>query len=156
MLEKKYGGVLRASRAARIIQHAYRQYSLNKNFAKLRLEIDKRRLSRRFTDTGRSKMIWMDAAASSGSIGASQVTIPLTSERAVFSQSTLTDHEAVTNSEQQSSKVKANSKATTTSYDSYYVKVLQKSHTMTVTMSEERSVHREQRFVGNSGMSFDP
>lgn len=61
MLKRKYGGEARASRAARVIQQAYRRYSLDKNFAKLKLEVDKRRLSRRFNEAGRSKTIWMDA-----------------------------------------------------------------------------------------------
>lgn len=60
MLERKYGGHLRARRAARIIQHAYRQYCMNKNFAKLRVESEERRLSRRFAEVGRSKTIWSD------------------------------------------------------------------------------------------------
>ena len=60
MLERKYGGQLRARRAARIIQQAYRQYCMNKNFAKLKVESEERRLSRRFAEFGRSKTIWSD------------------------------------------------------------------------------------------------
>ena len=44
-LEKKYGGYLRARRAATTIQLAYRRYSMNRNFAKLRLQSTE---SRRF------------------------------------------------------------------------------------------------------------
>ena len=60
MLKKKYGGDAKANRAARIIQQAYRRYSLDKNFAKLRLEVDRSRLSRRFNEAGRSKTIWTE------------------------------------------------------------------------------------------------
>ena len=60
MLERKYGGQLRARRAARIIQQAYRQYCMNKNFAKLKTESEERRLSRRFAELGRSKTVWSD------------------------------------------------------------------------------------------------
>lgn len=48
-LEDKYGGYTRANRAALKIQHMFRQYSLNRNFEKLRLEAgDSSRRSRRF------------------------------------------------------------------------------------------------------------
>lgn len=58
MLGRKYGGQTTASRAARVIQHAYRQYRLSRSFARMRLEVNaasssgatggERRLSRRF------------------------------------------------------------------------------------------------------------
>lgn len=50
MLERKYGDYTRANRAALKIQHMYRQYSLSRNFQKLRLEVgDSSRRSQRFT-----------------------------------------------------------------------------------------------------------
>ena len=60
LLEKKYGGSLVARRAARVIQNAYRQYSMNRNFTKLRSEADEKRLSRRFAEFSRSRTIWSD------------------------------------------------------------------------------------------------
>ncbi len=59
MLERKYGGHMRAKRAAKVIQHAYRQYCLNKNFDRLRTEAEERRL-RRLSEFGRSHTIWTD------------------------------------------------------------------------------------------------
>jgi len=49
-LSLKYGGYLRARRAATIIQQAYRQYSMSCSFAKLRLEAGESRRSRRFAN----------------------------------------------------------------------------------------------------------
>ena len=43
-----YGGYVRAKRAATIIQQTYRQYSMSRSFAKLRLEAGESRRSRRF------------------------------------------------------------------------------------------------------------
>ena len=49
LLEEKYGGYARANRAALKIQHMFRQFSLNRNFEKLRLEAgDSSRRSCRF------------------------------------------------------------------------------------------------------------
>jgi hypothetical protein len=53
-LSRKYGGYLRARRAATVIQQTYRQYSMSRSFAKLRLEAGESRRSRRF---GRRKPI---------------------------------------------------------------------------------------------------
>jgi len=44
----RYGGYMRAKRAATIIQQTYRQYSMSCSFAKLRLEAGESRRSRRF------------------------------------------------------------------------------------------------------------
>ena len=63
MLERKYGGHLRARRAARVIQQAYRHYRLNKNFDRLRFELEEKRL-RRMSEFVRSKTIWTDMVAS--------------------------------------------------------------------------------------------
>ncbi|XP_025106274.1 IQ motif and SEC7 domain-containing protein 1-like isoform X3 [Pomacea canaliculata] len=60
MLERKYGGSLRARRAARIIQRAYRHYCMNRNFQKLRHSVGERRLSKRLSELGRSNTIWTD------------------------------------------------------------------------------------------------
>ena len=60
LLQRKYGGQMRTRRAACIIQHAYRQHCMNKNFQKLCSEIGENRLSRRFSEFGRSKTIWSD------------------------------------------------------------------------------------------------
>lgn len=65
MLERKYGGHLRAKRAARIIQQAFRQYCMNRNFEKLRQGAGERRLSRRLGELGRSATIWSDMVADS-------------------------------------------------------------------------------------------
>lgn len=65
MLERKYGGHLRAKRAARIIQQAFRQYCMNKNFEKLRQGAGEKRLSRRLGELGRSATIWSDMVADS-------------------------------------------------------------------------------------------
>lgn len=62
ILEKKYGGSWRSRHAATIIQRAYRHYSLNKNFAKLRWEADEKRLSRRFIVFSHSHTVWSDLA----------------------------------------------------------------------------------------------
>jgi len=47
-LYAKYGGYMRAKRAATIIQQTYRQYSMSRSFAKLRLEAGESRRSQRF------------------------------------------------------------------------------------------------------------
>ncbi|XP_076447956.1 uncharacterized protein LOC143284806 isoform X3 [Babylonia areolata] len=60
MLERKYGGSLRARRAARTIQRAYRHYCMNRNFQKLRHSVGERRLSKRLSELGRSNTIWTD------------------------------------------------------------------------------------------------
>ena len=60
LLQRKYGGNLRTRRAACVIQHAYRQHCMNKNFQKLCSEVEENRLSRRFSEFGRSKTIWSD------------------------------------------------------------------------------------------------
>jgi hypothetical protein len=60
MLERKYGGSLRARRAARTIQRAYRSYCMNRNFQKLRHSVVERRLSKRLSELGRSNTIWTD------------------------------------------------------------------------------------------------
>lgn len=60
MLERKYGGSIRSRRAARTIQRAFRQYCLNKNFQKLRHSYGERRLSKRFSELGRSNTVWSD------------------------------------------------------------------------------------------------
>ena len=60
LLQRKYGGKSRTRRAACIIQHAYRQHCMNKNFQKLCSEVGENRLSRRFSEFGRSKTIWSD------------------------------------------------------------------------------------------------
>jgi len=44
----RYGGYVRAKRAATIIQQTYRQYSMSRSFAKLRLESGESRRSQRF------------------------------------------------------------------------------------------------------------
>lgn len=44
----KYGGYMRAKHAATIIQQTYRQYSMSRSFAKLRLEAGESRRSQRF------------------------------------------------------------------------------------------------------------
>jgi len=44
----KYGGYVRAKHAATIIQQTYRQYSMSRSFAKLRLEAGESRRSQRF------------------------------------------------------------------------------------------------------------
>lgn len=56
MLERRYGGSVKARRAAKTIQRAYRQYSMNKNFQKLRNSVAERRLSK----LGRSNTVWSD------------------------------------------------------------------------------------------------
>jgi len=45
----EYGGYVRAKRAATIIQQTYRQYSMSRSFAKLRMEAGESRRSQRFT-----------------------------------------------------------------------------------------------------------
>ena len=60
MLERKYGGSLRARRAARTIQRAYRHYCMNRNFQKLRHSVGERRLSKRLSELGRSNTVWTD------------------------------------------------------------------------------------------------
>nr|XP_006815988.1 PREDICTED: IQ motif and SEC7 domain-containing protein 2-like [Saccoglossus kowalevskii] len=49
MLQKKYGGRLITKRAATKIQEAFRQYSMTKNFEKIRSAKSENRMSRRFT-----------------------------------------------------------------------------------------------------------
>jgi len=44
----RYGGYMRAKRAATVIQQTYRQYSMSRSFAKLRLEAGESRRSQRF------------------------------------------------------------------------------------------------------------
>ncbi len=67
MLERKYGGHLKAKRAARIIQQAFRQYSMNRNFERLRTMTNEKRLSRHME---RSNTIWTDMVVeSSYSVG---------------------------------------------------------------------------------------
>ncbi|XP_052282699.1 IQ motif and SEC7 domain-containing protein 2-like isoform X2 [Dreissena polymorpha] len=56
MLERRYGGSIKSRRAAKIIQRAYRQYSMNKNFQKLRNSVAERRHSK----LGRSNTVWSD------------------------------------------------------------------------------------------------
>ena len=65
MLERKYGGSLRARRAARTIQRAYRSYCMNRNFQKLRHSVGERRLSKRLSELGRSNTIWTDRISGS-------------------------------------------------------------------------------------------
>ena len=65
MLERKYGGPVRARRAARVIQQAFRQYCMNKNFEKLRSVAGEKRLSRRFAELQRSNTIWTDMVVDS-------------------------------------------------------------------------------------------
>lgn len=60
MLERKYGGSIRSRRAAKIIQRAFRQYSMNKNFEKLRIAVGERRLSKRLSELGRSNTVSAD------------------------------------------------------------------------------------------------
>ena len=60
MLERKYGGSLRSRRAAKTIQQAFRQHSMNKNFEKLRHSAGERRLSKRLSELGRSNTVWTD------------------------------------------------------------------------------------------------
>ena len=60
MLERRYGGSVRSRRAAKIIQRAYRQYCMNRNFQKLRNSVAERRLSK----LGRSNTVWSDRIAS--------------------------------------------------------------------------------------------
>ena len=66
MLERKYGGHLIAKRAARIIQQAYRQYSMTRNFERLRTITNEKRLSRRWGNLERSNTIWTDMVMESG------------------------------------------------------------------------------------------
>ena len=66
MLERKYGGHVKARRAARVIQQAFRQYCMNKNFEKLRSVAGEKRLSRRFAELQRSNTIWTDMVVDSG------------------------------------------------------------------------------------------
>ena len=66
MLERKYGGHLIAKRAARIIQQAYRQYSMTRNFERLRSITNEKRLSRRWGNLERSNTIWTDMVMESG------------------------------------------------------------------------------------------
>ncbi|XP_067096437.1 IQ motif and SEC7 domain-containing protein 1 isoform X1 [Osmerus mordax] len=47
MLERKYGGSFMSRRAARIIQTAFRQYRMNKNFERLRSSASESRMTRR-------------------------------------------------------------------------------------------------------------
>jgi len=58
-----------ARHAATVIQHAYRQYCMTRNFAKLRWESDEKRLSRRFAEFSRSRSIWSDLAMTTTSRG---------------------------------------------------------------------------------------
>lgn len=62
MLERKYGGQLRAQRAARRIQQVYRNYRMNKKFGELLETFDERRITRRMAEFSRSKTIWTDRA----------------------------------------------------------------------------------------------
>ena len=66
MLERKYGGSIRSRRAAKIIQRAFRQYSMNKNFEKLRIAVGERRLSKRLSDIGRSSTVYTDRISLDG------------------------------------------------------------------------------------------
>ncbi|XP_078341009.1 IQ motif and SEC7 domain-containing protein 1-like isoform X4 [Crassostrea virginica] len=68
MLERKYGGSIRSRRAAKIIQRAFRQYSMNKNFEKLRIAVGERRLSKRLSELGRSNTVSADTYFIGGSI----------------------------------------------------------------------------------------
>ncbi|XP_062580125.1 IQ motif and SEC7 domain-containing protein 2-like isoform X3 [Saccostrea cucullata] len=61
MLERKYGGSIRSRRAAKIIQRAFRQYTMNRNFEKLRIAVGERRLSKRLSELGRSNTVSADA-----------------------------------------------------------------------------------------------
>ena len=139
MLEKKYGGALRAGRAARIIQQAYRQYCLSKNFAKLRLEADSRRLSRRFTDFGRSKTLWTDMVMATMEYGGTPP-VQHSGSAASFSNQVYGNSGTDVRPEDAAcSRVITHSSA---AFSNYYCKVLQKSLTMSVSASEH-SVQRE-------------
>ena len=145
MLEKKYGGALRAGRAARIIQQAYRQYCLNKNFAKLRLEADSRRLSRRFTDFGRSKTLWTDMVMTTMEYNGTppvQHLAPSGSSAVSFSNQVYGNSGTDVRPEDAACGrgVITHSSA---AFSNYYCKVLQKSLTMSVSASEQHSVQRE-------------
>ncbi|XP_056000966.1 IQ motif and SEC7 domain-containing protein 2-like isoform X4 [Ostrea edulis] len=67
MLERKYGGSIRSRRAAKIIQRAFRQYTMNKNFEKLRIAVGERRFSKRLSELGRSNTVSADAYFLGGS-----------------------------------------------------------------------------------------
>ncbi|XP_064631904.1 IQ motif and SEC7 domain-containing protein 1-like isoform X3 [Lineus longissimus] len=58
MLERKYGGHFRTRRAATTIQQAFRKYSMNKNFEKLRHAKAEKRISRRFSEYNRSASMY--------------------------------------------------------------------------------------------------
>ncbi|XP_074646993.1 IQ motif and SEC7 domain-containing protein 1-like [Tubulanus polymorphus] len=60
MLERKYGGRLRTKRAAVTIQQAFRKYSMNKNFEKLRSGKSEKRRSRILGEYGRSASLWSE------------------------------------------------------------------------------------------------
>ncbi|KAL5014018.1 hypothetical protein ScPMuIL_008288 [Solemya velum] len=66
MLERKYGGSIRVRRAAKTIQRAFRQYSMSKNFEKLRHSVGERRLSKRLSELGRSNTVWSDRIVTDG------------------------------------------------------------------------------------------
>lgn len=62
MLERKYGGgTLRTQQAAEIIQYNFRQYTLSKNFERLRNTRDDRRVQRIMSDVSSEKdSVWSD------------------------------------------------------------------------------------------------
>ena len=73
MLERKYGGHSRSRRAALVIQQAFRQYSMTKNFEKMRSNstcssADKR-LSLRLSEYNRSSSAWLDIGTPENSYG---------------------------------------------------------------------------------------
>ncbi|XP_013382812.1 IQ motif and SEC7 domain-containing protein 2-like [Lingula anatina] len=75
MLEKKYGGQLRARIAARTIQQAYRNYCLRKNFQRLRSIKGERRLVHRLTEMGRSDSMWNDIVIHNDSLFTSEYSV---------------------------------------------------------------------------------
>ena len=86
MLERKYGGHNRSRRAAQVIQHAFRQYSMSKNFEKMRSHSTSsgdKRLSLRLSEYGRSSAAWSDIGTPENSYGFS---MPISNSEVFASQ----------------------------------------------------------------------
>ena len=133
MLERKYGGALRARRAARVIQNAYRQHCMTKNFARLRCQVEEKRLSRRLSEFGRSKTIWTDMVVNAdNNIG---LTTRSYSDFAYNSDHEVFPHPRVAENATSSYGVHTHSQSYSRTSSSQSVKVIQKSKSMSLNTS---------------------
>ena len=143
MLERKYGGHLTARRAARVIQQAYRQYCLNKNFEKLRTESGEKRLSRRLSEFGRSKTIWTDMVASVESSMGMRAKYSISN--GVFS-----DDEFVSHTDDH-----LNHNLHLHTSNSKTVRVMQKSHSLNIATAKEHSMMQNSRKPMQRSLGLD-